>query len=198
MKSGRAGFTLIEMMVVISIIALLSSTVMATLSVTREKSVGSKTISNSLEVEKALELYFAQNGHYPLSPLNNVYGLSCWECNTSVYYDPNRLSALAPYQPKRPCDHFATVNPDGSCSNPNNWGFHYKVDPVGRDYKLAVTYYGPNYFGTPAEKFVDWCFLSWGPCTPLSEINTISIASSPRSKTWSVLCRFDGAGVTCQ
>lgn len=61
----QKGFTLIELMVVIAIIALLSSVVLASLKGAREKAVLSKTVAEMKSLQNALELYKNQFGIYP-------------------------------------------------------------------------------------------------------------------------------------
>lgn len=70
LKIYHRGFTLIELMVVISIIALLSSIVLVALKDAREKA---KTKAFRAEVNQfinALELYRTDNGKYPGEPLS--------------------------------------------------------------------------------------------------------------------------------
>ena len=59
------GFTLIELLVVLAIIGLLSSIVLASLNTARAKARDAVRKSQVGEFEKALELYFLVNGHYP-------------------------------------------------------------------------------------------------------------------------------------
>jgi len=67
MKRNKSkGFTLIELMVVISIIALLSSVVFASLKNAREKAVLTKTVGEMKSLQNAIELYKNKNGRYPL------------------------------------------------------------------------------------------------------------------------------------
>ncbi len=59
------GFTLIELMVVISIIGLLSSIVLASIKNVRDKSLGTKFRSEMQQFIYALELYKNDNQEYP-------------------------------------------------------------------------------------------------------------------------------------
>lgn len=66
MKRNRSkGFTLIELMVVISIITLLSSVVLASVKTAREKAQITKTVAEMKSLQQALELYRNQFGVYP-------------------------------------------------------------------------------------------------------------------------------------
>lgn len=73
---SKKGFTLIELLVVISIISLLSSVVLSTVSVARKKSRDTTRITQMREVAKAIDLYHAEYGNYPVahSPRNNSCG----------------------------------------------------------------------------------------------------------------------------
>jgi len=59
------GFTLIDLLVVISIIGLLSSVVLATLDSARVKARDAQRITALKQIQTALELYYADNGRYP-------------------------------------------------------------------------------------------------------------------------------------
>lgn len=62
------GFTLIELMVVITIIGLIASTVLAALSSARAKARDATRVQTVKELQKALELYRnVNNGNYPCS-----------------------------------------------------------------------------------------------------------------------------------
>jgi general secretion pathway protein G len=59
------GFTLIEILVVISIIGLLSAVVLASLSSARQRARDAQRISAIRQMQTALDLYYADNGQYP-------------------------------------------------------------------------------------------------------------------------------------
>lgn len=59
------GFTLIEFLVVISIIGLLASIVMASLNSVRAKGRDAKRIADLHQIGRALELYYDTQGQYP-------------------------------------------------------------------------------------------------------------------------------------
>ncbi|MCA9353556.1 prepilin-type N-terminal cleavage/methylation domain-containing protein [Candidatus Nomurabacteria bacterium] len=61
----QKGFTLIELLVVIAIIGLLASIVLAVLSTARARGRDAKRVSEMEEVEKALAIFYSQNGYYP-------------------------------------------------------------------------------------------------------------------------------------
>lgn len=61
----KSGFTLIELMVVIAIIAILSGIVLASLSSTRAKSRDSKRIGDISQLQLALELFYEACRQYP-------------------------------------------------------------------------------------------------------------------------------------
>jgi len=67
MRNRTHGFTLIELLVVISIIGLLSSVVLASLDSARSKARDAQRIRDIDQIMTALELYYADNGHYPYS-----------------------------------------------------------------------------------------------------------------------------------
>lgn len=59
------GFTLIEMLIVITIIALLASLILVGMGGARAKARDSRRIADLHNVQNALELYYAKNGGYP-------------------------------------------------------------------------------------------------------------------------------------
>ncbi len=64
-KHFSRGFTIIELLVVISIIAILSSIILASFDSTRKKGRDAKRIADIKQIQLALGLYYDANGQYP-------------------------------------------------------------------------------------------------------------------------------------
>lgn len=93
MQSNKhRGFTLIELLVVIAIIGVLASVVLASLNSARAKARDANRASQIREIQKALELYYADNGAYP--PYGSSSQLS--EIESSIV--PQYIGAM-PYDP---------------------------------------------------------------------------------------------------
>ena len=78
------GFTLVELLVVISIIGVLTTILMVNFVGTREKANDSKKVQNLNSLKSALRLYYNDNQSYP-------NGSNCTECLDSLMnsYLPN-------------------------------------------------------------------------------------------------------------
>ena len=61
----KKGFTLIELIVVVAIISLLSSIVISSLNVAKQKSTDTAKIKTLQEFRTALNMYYNDNGTYP-------------------------------------------------------------------------------------------------------------------------------------
>ncbi len=64
-RTAKDGFTLIELLVVIAIIGILSTLAIVALGSARAKSRDSKRVADMQAIQKALELYYADNASYP-------------------------------------------------------------------------------------------------------------------------------------
>ncbi|MDP3983307.1 MAG: prepilin-type N-terminal cleavage/methylation domain-containing protein [bacterium] len=87
----KKGFTLIELMVVISIIAILSSVGLATYTSYGKKAKDSRRMVDLEVIRQALELYRSDNGVYP--PVPTVSGFCTQISNTAYTQVKNALES---------------------------------------------------------------------------------------------------------
>jgi prepilin-type N-terminal cleavage/methylation domain-containing protein len=111
-KSKRGGFTLIELLVVVAIISLLTSIVLSAVVEVKQKAQKAKLKREMNEFVKAIEIYKADNGYYPLEDTP----FFCWVAlymsgNEGKYYPlscPTFSNLFIPkYLPKLP----SIINP---------------------------------------------------------------------------------------
>lgn len=69
----KRGFTLIEILVVVSIIGIITAVIMTNLNSEKEKAVGIKSVTELDQFKKALELYRTDNGKYPAEGEDKFY-----------------------------------------------------------------------------------------------------------------------------
>ena len=74
-KTNTFGFTIIELLVVISIIGLLSTISVVSLNGARIKSRDAKRVSDIKQIKTGLDLYFNDNGVYPPNPTSTSLGI---------------------------------------------------------------------------------------------------------------------------
>ena len=91
---NKKGFTIIELIVVIAIITVLASIVAVNVAGYINKAKAARIASEARNVQSAMEMYYAQNGYYPL--YNNGTDTDRMSCNsglgnTGFYTDLNPL-----------------------------------------------------------------------------------------------------------
>ncbi len=120
----KNGFTLIELLVVIAIIGLLSSVVLSSLNAARQKANNARRLSDMGQIRTALELYYNDNGKYP------VVGWQSQCAGWGSVAGSNVIPGLVPtYLPTMPAD------PQMKASV-NQYCYIYASYDSGANYKL--------------------------------------------------------------
>ncbi|OQY08994.1 MAG: hypothetical protein B6I28_03790 [Fusobacteriia bacterium 4572_132] len=70
-KKGNKGFTLIELMIVVAIIALLASVALPKFANTTDAAKAANVQGNLANLRKAISMFKAKNGDYPTTGGNN-------------------------------------------------------------------------------------------------------------------------------
>ncbi len=91
-QKPRAGFTLLEVMVVIVILGVLASLVVPNLLGNKEKADRQKAISDIVALENALDMYRLDNGRYPTTE----QGLEALIQQPANMADCNQVNHLIP------------------------------------------------------------------------------------------------------
>lgn len=115
MRKNKSGFTIVELLVVITIIAILASIVVVTYRGTQGRARDDRRKTDIHNITKALELYYSDNNAYPLSTgtasaLGSMWyssGDTSWTVFSStltgagaistVPSDPSPMTSLAPW-----------------------------------------------------------------------------------------------------
>lgn len=145
----KKGFTLVELMVTVSIIAILSAIIYASFDQARAQARDKARMSSLKEVQLALEVYKAQNGSYPLSG-----------CSASGFAGPGPASsgftACNNYIPGLVPDFIDKLPTDPRFESESTRGYYYQSD--GNSYKFmsydvveaqTVTAYGEEFARCP-------------------------------------------------
>lgn len=136
MKKITHGFTLIEIMIVITIASLLAAGVYASFSGARTNAVNKSIKSELKEMQLAIELYKAQNGQYP--PAQDISIAGCSDNVSGVSISDSEYCAFNPVVdglvPEFTLDFF---DPDTSANS--NCHLIYQVESAnGAWYKLVA------------------------------------------------------------
>ena len=166
--STKSGFTLIELLVVIAIIALLSTTVMGSLSRARQKSRDATRLSDMRQIQTALEMYYNDHSGYPVVATWNS------EC---VAYGGVASNAVIPgiiptYMARFPTDPMMDKTNNKNCYLYYSNGADYKLldhDCPDCNYPAAPTFLDPTRDGgTDActlEGTSVWAWAVWSSAT---------------------------------
>lgn len=126
-RKKNQGFTLVELMVAISIIGILSSIVYANFGEARKASRDDVRKTSIKELQLAIEFYKAQNDRYPAAGCGVSAGSYAEASASCVDY----ISGLVP-------DFIPALPRDPNSEDTAGVGFMYRTDADGDDYKLMV------------------------------------------------------------
>ena len=152
MNKRNKGFTLIELLVVIAIIGLLSAVVLASLNTARAKGRDAQRMEEMLEVQKALALYYADYGSYPISTGWNGYGVG--NCGGLA----GTLTGSTGYIPNLAPTYIGTLPVDPSFVAQSCAGYLYNSDGVNYKFLAHVL---PESYPSPSSALYDPVRPTW-------------------------------------
>lgn len=147
------GFTLLELLVVIAIIGILTSVVLVSLNVAREGARDATRLAQIREIEKALQVFYLDNGFYPstLCPSHQ------WTGFNSPAYKDNTLCDLS----NTNIGNLSTVlanyirSPEDPQGPPmGDAGYLYRSNAAGRDYCILLFRVPEDMNNYPSEMIV--------------------------------------------
>ncbi len=127
MKKTVSGFTIVELLVVIVVIGILASITVVSYNGIQERARFVAMRSDIVNLNKAIQLYYAETGAYPITPdpCNGVTGSWCgWEQATGNSFIPGLTPSYIAATPQLP-----TANTNGDT-------YLYRSPTPGTDYKL--------------------------------------------------------------
>lgn len=147
----RKGFTLIELLVVIAIIGLLATLAVVAFGATRQRARDAKRKADIVNIQKALDLYYADNGAYPSSASATPYpswSNSAYPASWSVLE-----TKLKPYIGKLPVD---PLNVIGKYDDTplGIFNYEYLSEGNGCPYKFYILVYRLENPDTPSPGFI--------------------------------------------
>ena len=163
------GFTLIELLVVIAVIGLLATVILVSLTQARQKTRDTKRKADAVQITKAIEMYFHQNGSYPASGGATAPN-GAWVNASDSSWD-SLQTFLKPFLTKLPKDPIQSTNA-------NIWGqsgYSYSYITCGKAYMFV---YQLEVASGP-DLGVDFCgtFYQYGGATTNTTVKTVGTGS---------------------
>ncbi len=156
-SSSSAGFTLIELLVVCFIIAVLFLIVIQNLTTAQIKTRDAQRLKDLDTIQAAVELYYRDNGHYPITSCSN--NTTVWASFDSTTYKPTTIcqmangvgvNTLGPELASYLNDYTKMKDPTGHSSS--DAGYLYRSDGV--NYCILIWRTPENMNNFPASRIV--------------------------------------------
>lgn len=126
----QSGFTIVELLIVIVIIGILAAITIVAYNGIQQRARDSQRASDLTTLNKALELYYIDNGEYPPSPNGSTSMSANWSTTADASWQ-NLATYLVPkYISKLPSDPISTPNKDIT-SVTSSYGYAYYANPNG-------------------------------------------------------------------
>lgn len=125
-KNKKAGFTIVELLIVIVVIAILAAITIVAYSGIQQRARDSKRLQDVDTISKALELYYIDNGKYPPGAGSTSINPS-WSTTADGSW-VNLATLLRPYASSLPTDPVSTPGANGIIAGYN---YSYFADKYG-------------------------------------------------------------------
>jgi len=159
------GFTLVELMVVITIISILSGVVFASFNLARQGARDDVRQTDLKQLQLALQLYRAQNGRYPAAGCSTAAGT--FTATTCAVY----IVDLAP--------EFISRLPQ----DPSGNYYRYQTNSAGDSYKVMTENVERKRISSFNDEFAR-CPSAGGGCGTTVPTNTYAVFGGPNSSGW--------------
>lgn len=134
----KSGFTILELMVVLSIITFILSSVLSVITVARRNARDAKRKADGHQLEIAIEGYYFDNGIFPIAQ-NFTSGLTCDGVPQNLWNTTTLIVALVPtYLAKLPRDPLRPSNIYPSF--PYDYQYVCLTGTTPNEYGLLITY----------------------------------------------------------
>ena len=171
MRKTISGFTIVELLIVIVVIGILAAITIVAYGNVRERAQFASMRSDLASINKAIKLYHAQNGAYPITPASVPGCTSGNWCGTDQATGDNFVPGVVPA--------FASKLPQLPATNGPNDTYLYR-SPAGTDYKL-IRYKEFNLSAAEQAAFAD---LRTTGCASSTDIDRWGYWSSDTSRCW--------------
>lgn len=130
MKKTTSGFTIVELLIVIVVVAILAAITVVAYNGIQERARFSSMRSDIATLNKSIQLYYADNGTYPVTPTTGTGCSGSW-CGFDQTTGDNFIPGLVPK--------YINSTPQLPAANHGNDTYLYR-SPSGTDYKLIRLY----------------------------------------------------------